>query len=63
MVREYDKIRLINGEIGRILEILSPSVFLAEIARKNGGIDTTEVRLSEIKSKFIEHEEPIAQAI
>jgi len=60
MIKEYDKIRLISGEIGRVLEILSPSVFLAEIIRNGGGIDTTEVSLCDVKSRFIEYEEPIA---
>ena len=58
-LKEYDKVRLMSGELGRILEILAPSVFLAEIVRKGGGIDTTEINLTDIKSKFIEHEEPV----
>ena len=59
MIKEYDRIRLASGELGRILEILAPSVFLAEIVRKGGGIDTAEISLSDIKSKFVEYEEPI----
>ncbi|MCL1807925.1 MAG: hypothetical protein FWG31_09520 [Oscillospiraceae bacterium] len=60
MIKEYDRVRLVNGELGRILEILAPSVFLAEVVRKSGGIDTTEIKLTDIKSKFIEVEEPIS---
>ena len=60
MIKEYDRVRLVNGELGRILEILAPSVFLAEVVRKSGGIDTTEIKLTDIKRKFIEVEEPIS---
>jgi hypothetical protein len=59
MIKEYDKVRLVSGEFGRILEILTPSVFLAEVVRNSGGVDTTEISLADIKSKFVEYEEPI----
>ena len=59
VIKEYDRVRLASGELGRILEILAPSVFLAEVVRKGGGIDTKEINLTDIKSKFVEYEKPI----
>ena len=58
-IKEYDKIRLNTDEIGTILEIFDPKSFLAEIIRKAGGIDITEISLSDIKSVFVETEHPV----
>jgi len=55
----YDKIRLKSGEIGRILEDFGDGTYIAEISRKSGEIDTTEVRREEISSVFIETEQLI----
>ena len=59
MIKEYDKIRLLTGEIARVLEIFDPKSFLIEVPRKSGGVDTTEISLSDIKSRFVEIEEPL----
>jgi hypothetical protein len=63
MIKEYDKIRLQTGEIGRVLELLSEDVYLAEIFLKNGDIDTTEIKKVDISSVFEEIEHPLAQAM
>jgi len=59
MLKEFDKIRLNTGEIATILEIFDPTSFLVEVFKETGGIETPEIKLSDIKSKFVEYEEPI----
>jgi len=63
MIREYDKIRVKTGIIGRILEILSEDSFIAELYLDDGDIDTTEIKKSEITSVFVETEHPIGHAV
>jgi hypothetical protein len=63
MFKEYDKIRLKTGEVATILEIFDPTSFLVEIFKKSGGIETPEIKLSDIQSKFIEYEEPVNAVI
>jgi len=60
-VTEGSKVRLTNGMIAWIVEVFDQSNFLAEILGAKGTIDETkEIKLSDIKSRFIEYEEPIA---
>jgi len=59
MIKEYDKIRLKTGIVGRILEILSENSFIAELFLEDGDVDTTEIKKAEIASVFIETEHPI----
>ena len=59
MIKEYDKIRLKTGIVGRILEILSDNSFIAELFLENGDVDTTEIKKVEIASVFVETEKPI----
>ena len=59
----YDKIRLKTGELGRILEDFGDGAYIAEISRKSGEIDTTEIRIEEIASIFIETEKPLVYAM
>ena len=57
-IKEYDKIRLTTDEIARVVEIFDVNNFLAEIFRKTGGIDTTEIGSSDIQTVFVETEHP-----
>ncbi|MDR0935473.1 MAG: hypothetical protein LBM98_02190 [Oscillospiraceae bacterium] len=59
MIKEYAKIRLTTGEIARILEIFKDGGYIAEIFRKKGGLETTEIRQSDIASVFVENEIPL----
>jgi len=59
MIKEYDKIRLKTGQIGRILELLNDDAFIAEIYLEDGGIDTTEIKISDILSVFVETEHQV----
>ena len=61
MIKAYDKIRLKTGEIGRILELLSDDSFIAEIYLEDGEIDTTEIKITEILSVFVETEHQVNQ--
>ena len=55
-VKQYDKIRLKTGIVGRILEILGDDSYIAELFLDDGDVDTTEIRKSEIQSVFVETE-------
>jgi len=61
VIKAYDKIRLKTGEIGRILELLSDDSFIAEIYLEDGEIDTTEIKITEILSVFVETEHQVNQ--
>jgi hypothetical protein len=63
MPSEYDKIKLKTGEIGRILEDLGDGSYIAEISLKTGEIDTTEIRLRDIASVFVETETPLSAVV
>ncbi|MCL2076982.1 MAG: hypothetical protein FWH08_01065 [Oscillospiraceae bacterium] len=59
IVATGNKVRLTNGLIAWIIEELDQSVFLAEILGTNGTIEqTSEIKTSDIKSVFVEYEEP-----
>ena len=60
MINEYDKVRLKTGEIARIVEILDTNVYLAEVATKNGDINTTKINKRDIATIIVEVERPIA---
>ena len=60
MINEYDKVRLKTGELARIVEILDTNVYLAEVAAKNGDINTTEINKKDIATIIVEVEKPIA---
>jgi len=59
-VKQYDKIRLKSGLIGCIVEILGANeAFIVDVEVNKGEYDTIDVKPSEIKSVFVEHEEPV----
>ena len=62
MIKEYDKIRLQTGEIGRILEIFDDNSYIAEIFTNDGGLDTVEIKKNDIFSVFTETEHPFVAA-
>ena len=59
MFNVYDKIRLKTGEVANILEIFDPTSFLVELSGKDGALQTPEIKLSDIKSRFVEYEESV----
>jgi hypothetical protein len=63
MPREYDKIKLKTGEIGRILEDFGDGSYIAEISLKTGDIETTEIKISDIASVFVETETPLSLVV
>ena len=63
MPKVYDKIRLRTGEIGRIIEDFGDDCYLVEFSLKSGGIETAEVKKSDISTVFVETETPISSAI
>ena len=62
MIKEYDKVRLITGELARIVEIFSDCDFLAEVANKDGDIEVKDINREQIASVFEELEKPLATA-
>jgi len=61
-IKQYDKIRLKTGIIGRIMEVLGKGeMFIVDIITEDGEYDTIDVKPSEIKSKFVESEELIEE--
>ena len=59
-VKQYDKIRLQSGFIGRIMEVLGAGeVFIVDVETADGEYDTIDIKPSDIKSKFVEYEELI----
>jgi len=64
MIQEGDKVRLTTGEIAFISEVLEADVaYIAEIFRKNGGVEVDQISHTEIKSVYVENEVPISQAV
>jgi len=62
LIKEYDKVRLITGELARIVEIFSDFDFLAEVANKDGDIEVRDINRDQIASVFEELEKPLATA-
>ena len=58
-LKMYDKIRLNTGERGAILEIFDDGTYLIEFFTKDGKVDTTEIKLKDIKAVIVEVENPI----
>jgi len=59
MIKEYAKIKLKTGEVGRILEVLDDDSYMAEIVSADGDIDTTEIRRKDIAALIVEVEQAI----
>jgi hypothetical protein len=60
MVRLYDKIRLKNGLIARIVEVLEAGVlYIADVEISIGKYETEHVQYSDIATVFVEHEQPL----
>jgi hypothetical protein len=63
MIKEYDKVKLKTGEIARISEVLKENFdYIAEIFKMGGGVEVDQISQSDIKSKFVEYEEPIDES-
>ena len=59
-IKQYDKIRLKTGLIGRIMEVLGAGeAFIVDVMNDDGEYDTIDIKPDDIKSKFIEYEELI----
>ena len=60
MIREFDKVKLKNGEIGYIADKLDDTHFYADISKSTGEISTVFITLADIASVFVETERPIS---
>jgi len=63
-IKEYDKIKLKDGHLARVVEVLEEGkAYIAEIFKRNGdvGVSVEQVLQTEIASVFEEIEHPIAQ--
>ena len=64
MVQEYDKVKLVTGEVARISEVLEEGVaYIADIFKKDGGISVEQIAYNDIASVFKEIEYPISRAV
>ena len=63
MVREFDKIKLISGEVGYIADKLDDTHFYADISKSTGEISTILITLADIASVFVETEHPISDFV
>ena len=60
-IQEYDKARLKNGNIVKIVEILgNGAAFIAEIYKEGEGLTIDQILLEEISSVIKEVEYPLA---
>ncbi|MCL2036632.1 MAG: hypothetical protein FWG83_04510 [Oscillospiraceae bacterium] len=69
-IKQYDKIRLKTGLVGRIMEVIGDNeCFIVDVKLNEEAemgevqYDTIDIKPSEIKSVFVEHEEPFRQAV
>jgi len=65
MIKEFDKVRLVTGEVAHIVEVSKQGVaYVAEVMRKNGefSVSVEPLAHSDIASIFVEMETPIVQA-
>ena len=59
-INQYDKVRLKTGLVGRIMEVFGMGeLFIVDVELAPGKYDTIDVKPSDIKSKFVEYEEPV----
>ena len=64
MIKEYDKVKLVTGEIARISEVLEESIaYIADIFRADGSISIEQIAHNDIASVFVETEQPIKKAV
>ena len=57
-IKQYDKIRLKTGFIGRIMEVLGAGeTYIVDVINEEVEYDTIDIKQSDIKSKFVEYEE------
>jgi len=64
MIKEYDKIRLMSGEVARIVEILEENVaYVVEKLKQGGGVSIEQISYQDIASVFEETEHPLAKAM
>jgi len=60
VVREFDKIKLKNGDIGYIADKLDDTHFYADVSNSTGEISTVLITFDDILSIFVETEHPIS---
>ena len=64
MINEYDKIKLVTGEIARVSEVLeNAKAYIVEVFKKDGSISVEQISYNDIASVFEEIEHPIAKAV
>jgi preprotein translocase subunit YajC len=68
-IKQYDKIRLKSGLVGCVVEIFGAHEYFivdVELGTDETGFmefDTIDVYPSDIKSRFVEYEEPVQEAV
>ena len=61
MINQYDKVKLNNGRIAVIVEVLEQKkAYIADIEISKGDYETETVLHSDIASVFVEVEQPVA---
>jgi len=63
LIKEFDKIKLKNGNIGYIADKLDETHFYADISDATGEISTVFITADDIASVFEEIEYPLARAV
>jgi hypothetical protein len=63
MIKLYDKVRLKNGKLAVIVEILEPQkAYIADIEEGDNDYDTDTIFHNDIAALIIEVEQPLATA-
>ena len=61
MIKQYDKVKMIDGKYAVIVEILEPQVaYIADIELSEGDYTTETIAYSDIAAMIVEVEQPIA---
>ena len=64
MIKEYDKVKLMTGEIARISEVLKEdTAYIADIFKDNGEISIEPINHEDIQSIFVETEQFVRRAV
>jgi len=63
MVREFNKVKLKNGDVGYIADKLDDSHFYADVSNSSGEISTVLISINDIESVFVETETPLSKVV
>ena len=61
MIKQYDKVRLIDGKFAIIVEVLEPQkAYIADVEITDGDYETETIMFSDIAALMVEIEQPLA---